>query len=375
MDNDQVTQLSVSTDGQTLLCAGTWTITDIDSLETHYADIVKKADALQLIDASQIKRFDTAGALLLYNIEALAAKRNKQLKVQGLNNDFSSLLQLVSTEFHKKKKPIAKKIRHNIFFRIGRASIEKFNQLFKFIKFIGEFTVTVLYVLTNLRRFYWRGISQSLNESGLQALPILALMAFLIGIVLAYQIGIQLEIYGANIFIVDFSGIAILREFAPLITAVIMAGRTSTSFAALIGTMMVNEEIDALRTLGVSPVERLVIPRVIGLVLSLPLLIIWADFFGVFGSMIMAKYQLGISYVAYLERFSSAVGMKNYILGLIKGPFFAVLIASIGCFQGFQVELSADSVGQKTTRAAVQALFLIIIADAVFSIVFSRLGY
>ncbi|PJB10646.1 MAG: ABC transporter permease, partial [Gammaproteobacteria bacterium CG_4_9_14_3_um_filter_38_9] len=204
-----------------------------------------------------------------------------------------------------------------------------------------------------------------------RALPIIAVMMFLIGVVVAYQLGVQLRIYGANVYMVDLSGVSILREFSPLICSVIIAGRTSTSFAALIGTMKVNEEIDALRTMGLSPIERLVLPKILGLLIALPLLVVWGDIFGVFGSMVIAKSMGGIGFDAFLERFRQEVALKHLYLGIAKAPVFALIIAGIGCFQGFQAEGSAQSVGEHTTKAAVQAIFLIILADALFSILFN----
>ena len=175
----------------------------------------------------------------------------------------------------------------------------------------------------------------------------------------------------ANIFVVDVTGIGILREFAPLITAIIMAGRTSTSFAAMIGSMKVNEEIDALGVMGIKPIRRLVMPRVIALIIVMPLLIVWADIFGILGSMLMAKHSLGISYAVFVDRLKNDVPVVHYLLGVIKAPAFALAIGTVGCFQGLSVANSAVSVGAKTTKAAVQAIFLIIILDALFSILFS----
>ena len=189
--------------------------------------------------------------------------------------------------------------------------------------------------------------------------------------VVAYQLGVQLRIYGANAYMVDLSGVAILREFSPLIASVIIAGRTSTSFAALLGTMKVNEELDALQTMGLSPVERLVIPKVLGLLIALPLLVVWGDIFGVFGSMVICKSMASINFHAFLERFKAEVAIKHLYIGLVKTPIFALIIAGIGCYQGFQAEGSAQSVGERTTKAAVQAIFLIILADGLFSILFN----
>ena len=166
---------------------------------------------------------------------------------------------------------------------------------------------------------------------------------------------------------------AIFREFSPLITAIIVAGRTSSAFTAQIGSMKINEEIDALNTMGLSPTELLVVPKVIGLLIVFPLIIFWSDIFSILGAMVMSKFMLDVGYYDFLTRLQITVGFKQMMLGLYKAPAFALLIALVGCFQGFRVQASADSVGSQTTRSVVQALFLIIIADASYSIIYSWL--
>ena len=193
------------------------------------------------------------------------------------------------------------------------------------------------------------------------------------GIVVAYQGADQLRQYGANIFVVDLVGLSMLREFAPLITAIIIAGRSGSAYAAQIGTMAVTEEIDALMTLGISPQELLVLPKVIALIIVLPLLTMFADILGVFGGMIMASQQLGVGFVEFLDRFAKAVSPTAFMIGIGKAPVFAAIIAMVGCYQGFKTKGGADSVGRQTTRSVVQSIFLVIVADAIFSVAFSAL--
>lgn len=222
------------------------------------------------------------------------------------------------------------------------------------------------------RRFQLPSIVSNINSAGIQALPIVGLLAFLIGIVLAYQMGLQLQTYGANIFIAYLSGLAIFREFGPLITAIIVAGRTSSAFTAQIGSMKINEEVDALKTMGLSPTELLVMPKVLALLFVFPLLIFWADLFSILGALYMSKWMLNVSYSDFLLRLKDTVGLDQLMLGLYKAPAFALLISLVGCFQGFRVE--ADTIGSQTTKSVVQALFLIIIADAIYSIIYSWLN-
>jgi phospholipid/cholesterol/gamma-HCH transport system permease protein len=183
--------------------------------------------------------------------------------------------------------------------------------------------------------------------------------------------GIQLQTYGANAFIAYLCTMAIFREFGPLITAIIIAGRTSSAFTAQLGSMKINEEVDALETMGLSPTELLVMPKVIGLCIAFPLVVFWSDFFSLIGAMIMSKAQLGISYADFLQKVRESVGLKHLMLGLYKAPAFALIISLVGCFQGFCVEPTADSVGRQTTKSVVQSLFLIIIADATYTVIYS----
>ena len=216
-------------------------------------------------------------------------------------------------------------------------------------------------------------ILYNIRSAGFDALPIVGLLSFLLGIVVAYQGADQLRQYGANIFVADLVGLSMLREFAPLITAIIIAGRSGSAYAAQIGTMAVTEEIDAMRTLGIAPLDLLVLPKIIALVIALPLLTVFADVLGVFGGMIMARAQLGVGFGEFLDRFVKAVSITAYLVGICKAPVFAAIIAVVGCFQGFRTKGGADSVGRQTTRSVVQSIFLVIVADALFSIAFSAL--
>lgn len=307
-------------------------------------------------------------------LQAFFPEKDPRQYLTGLSFHYHSLLKFMDSEFVEMHEVLAKPTAPNILYKIGRWTIEKLDQLLAFFSFIGEFFLVVIKVVMNFRRFKIITALNIIATTGSEALSIVGLMAFLIGIVLVYQLGVQLQEYGATVYVVNVAGIAILREFAPLITAVIIAGRTSTSFAALIGSMKVNEEIDALKTMGLAPIETLVLPRVVGLIIALPLLVVWADFFGILGAMVMAKGSLGIGYSSFLLRLGSDVGVSHYVLGLIKTPVFALIIACVGCFQGLNVQFSAESVGKQTTKAAVQSIFLIILTDALFSILFSYLG-
>lgn len=290
----------------------------------------------------------------------------------GFSERQCQLLNLIQTKEDIINYQIPHSPKENIFYKIGKESENKLMQIDGLVILIGDITTKIFESFGNWRRFQLPSIIANIDSTGIKALPILALLSFLIGVVLAYQMGLQLTTYGANSFISYLSGMAIFREFAPLITAIIVAGRTSSAFTAQLGSMKINEEVDALLTMGLSPTELLVIPKVIGLLLVFPLLIFWADIFGVLGAMMMSNSSLGIGYLDFLQRLRDSVGLSQLMLGLYKAPAFALLIALVGCFQGFRVQAGTENnIGSQTTKSVVQSLFLIIIADAIYSIIYS----
>lgn len=256
---------------------------------------------------------------------------------------------------------------------VGRSTTLAWEQAFAMLSFVGETTLALLGWLRHPSRIRWRPILFNLRTAGFDALPIVGLLSFLLGVVVAYQGADQLRQYGANIYVTDLVGLSMLREFAPLMSAIIIAGRSGSAYAAQIGTMAVTQEIDAMRTLGIAPLEMLVLPKLIAMVIALPLLTVFADVSGVAGGMLMARAQLGVGFGEFLDRFAQAVSTTSYLVGLGKAPMFAILIALVGCFQGFRTTGGADSVGRQTTRAVVQSIFLVILADALFSVAFSVL--
>ena len=256
---------------------------------------------------------------------------------------------------------------------VGKSTIAAGTKALAGLSFVGETSIALGGWLTHPGRVRWRPIAFNLRSAGFDALPIVGLLSFLLGIVVAYQGADQLRQYGANIYVTDLVGLSMLREFAPLMTAIIIAGRSGSAYAAQIGTMAVTQEIDALRTLGIAPLEMLVLPKLIALVIAMPLLTVFADVMGVAGGMLMAQAQLGVSYSEFFDRFPQAVSVTSFLVGIGKAPVFAVIVALVGCFQGFLTRGGPQSVGQHTTRAVVQSIFLVIVADALFSIAFSVL--
>lgn len=323
-------------------------------------------------DAAALTALDTGGAWLLQKLLRRLHDAGCSVTLQGLPPAFEGLLAL--TVLPPAAAPPPPKPPPSALEGLGRRSAAVAEEGAALLSFVGETALSFGRTALQPSRLRWRPVLHNVRSAGVDALPIVGLLAFLLGIVVAYQGAEQLRRYGANIFVADLVGVSMLREFAPLITAIIVAGRSGSAYAAQIGTMAVTEEIDALRTLGIAPLELLVLPKVIALVIALPLLTVFADVMGVLGGMLMAQQQLGVSAVEFIERFEKAVSLSSYLVGLAKAPVFAGIIALVGCFQGLRTRGGADSVGLHTTRSVVQAIFLVIVADAAFSVAFSVLG-
>lgn len=364
-------QITFDTDQQQFHCSGAWTVLTMADLSKKFLESEIPSNQKLIINGKSIKSFDSAGALALIDCITELKQRKNQVKLEHFSKTQTQLIELIKSKQDAINYQIPAAPAEGFFYQIGKEAENKMLQVDGLVILIGDLSTKFYEALGNWRRFQLPSIIANIDSAGLRALPIVALLSFLIGVVLAYQMGLQLSTYGANIFIAYLSGMAIFREFAPLITAIIVAGRTSSAFTAQIGSMKVSEEIDALLTMGLSPTELLVMPKVLGLIIVFPLLIFWADLFSILGAMFMSATMLNVSFDDYLTRLKDTVGLTQLMLGLYKAPVFALLIALVGCFQGFRVQASADSIGSQTTKSVVQALFLIIIADAIFSILYS----
>lgn len=359
----------------TLTLSGAWTGRGIGEIATHLGAVSVSGQTRLLLDGAGIEGLDTAGAWILQKFLTRLRTEGADIELRGLHPQFANLFDAVG-EHLVHPANVAKQstaILDSRLASVGRLAAAAFEQSLAMLSFVGEYSIAFAGSLAHPARFRWRPILYNIRSAGFDALPIVGLLSFLLGIVVAYQGADQLRQYGANIFVADLVGLSMLREFAPLMTAIIIAGRSGSAYAAQIGTMVVTEEIDAMRTIGIAPLELLVLPKIIALLIALPLLTVFADVLGVFGGMIMAKAQLGVGYSEFFERFVKAVSVTAYLIGICKAPVFAVIIATVGCFQGFRTKGGADSVGRQTTRSVVQATFLVIVADALFSVAFSAL--
>lgn len=368
-------QLNAHDNKLSLDFSGELTLYNITKLQTIFnKSDLKSIDSI-VINLNNVSFIDTAAGLFLVKIEEDNNAKNIRTSIACENEVVLSTLELVKMQRISAK--LDKKIVHKKQFSLGNSFVkisEKLKGFISFMEFFGKLFMTTLYYLKSIKNIRFKEIAFEINESAVKALGIVALTSFLIGLVVAYQSAYQLKIYGANIFIVDMLGISILRELAPLITAIVIAGRSGSAFTAQIGAMKITQELDAMKTMGFDPYVFLVLPRIIALMIALPILIFVADIMGILGGMIVSYVDLGITTDLFIDRFREVVAAKHFFIGILKGPFFAFLIASIGIYRGLVVKDDTQSIGFNTTKSVVESIFAVIVCDALFSIAFTNLG-
>lgn len=359
----------------TLVPSGDWTLATAPALEGEVSRIAPPGGGNVVIDLSGIGRIDSTGAWLLFRLR-------KRLRAEGHACDFTGVQEnhkgLFEHVFASREQPELEHRSFRPFHRLadhtGYQAVQTWKEAQALLSFFGELMVTAARTLVRPKRVKITPMVHHMEQVGLNALPIIGLLSFLIGVVLTFQGADQLRRFGAEIFTVNLLGIAFLRETGILMAAIIVAGRSGSAFAAQIGTMKVNEEVDAMRALGLNPMELLVLPRMFALVLVMPLIGFYADMAGLLGGALMATISLNLSIGQFLTQLQNAVPMWAFWVGIIKAPVFAFIIAMVGCYNGLKVTGSAESVGKMTTRAVVQSIFLVIVVDAAFSVLFSFIG-
>ncbi|HQS83423.1 MAG: hypothetical protein B7Y25_00670 [Alphaproteobacteria bacterium 16-39-46] len=328
-----------------------------------------------IIDLSEIFKIDTGGAVLLLSLKKRLEDQKYSVKFENGSDETLQILNLVHHyPLNLEDTPKKSSAFRSFVLRLGEATVNLFSLTLQLTSFFGEVIVTLLQSLRKRSSFRLISFCSHLQDVGVNALPIVGLISFLIGVVLAYQGVTQLKRFGTEIFTVNLLALGILREVGILITAIVVAGRSGSAFTAQIGTMVLNEEVDAMQTMGLDPVNVLVIPRIMALMIALPLLTFFSDIVGLLGGAFMTHTLMDLSYVQFIEQLKLAITPTTFWVGMVKSPFFAFLIGLVGCFEGLQVSGSAESIGQHTTKSVVESIFLVIVADAAFSILFSYLG-
>ena len=367
-----------SLDGENRLqLGGDWTLAHYRALAARVAALAPRLDPGTRIEVDQLGALDTAGVALLH--ELLGRERLAQLAAQGspLGAERRALLQAVSTALDTETPAPAKRGHAvgDVLEHVGQTTLTFGRHMSGIAGFIGITLQTALVVMVQPRRWRMTALVANLERTGLDAVPIVALLTFLIGAVVAFLGATVLAEFGASIFTVDLVVYSFLREFGVLLTAIIVAGRTASSFTAQIGSMQANEEVDAIRVLGLDPVELLVLPRVAALLLALPMLTFVAMIAGIVGGMLVCAIKLDISPAMFISVVENNVGLRHFVIGMAKAPIFAFLIAVIGCMEGFRVSGSAQSVGEHTTSAVVQSIFVVIVVDAVAALFCMEMGW
>jgi phospholipid/cholesterol/gamma-HCH transport system permease protein len=313
-------------------CHGLWVLPHLNELERNLAGFAWPAGESLEIDCTGVESMDTAGAWLLYRTRHKLEQAGKTLTLAGLKPEFSALLGMI--EAHGTEVSVVMPPLLGWLEQLGSNFISHMGQVTGMLAFVGEAAIAALRLLAQPSRIRLRPLLYNIQEAGFKAMPIVGLLSFLMGVVVSYQGAEQLARYGASIFVADLVGLSMLREMAPLLTAIIVAGRSGSAFTAQIGTMKVTEEIDAMRTIGIAPMDFLVLPKIFALMIAVPLLTVYADAAGVLGGMVMAKSQLAISFGEFLDRFDNAVRLSSYLVGIGKALMFSMIIGVVGCFQG-----------------------------------------
>ena len=352
---------------------GQWVFDEVLALEAATATVMPEAGQFVTFQCAGLEEIDIAGAWVLYD-------RSEQLSELGIKSEmtgfkaahFKFLQNIIDTAaIRDYEEPLATPERPKVL----RETVEQLGQATAtHIEDLGEIAKSIL---DGVRKPSLMMVGETIKQvyvTGVQAIPVVMVITFLIGIVTAHQAAGQLEKFGAMVLVVDLVSISITREMGVLLAAIMVAGRSGSAFAAALGVMKLNEEVDAMRVLGLNPNQMLVIPRILGLVIALPILTIFADIAGLAGGALIAVGTLGISSLQFVERVAYSTDLVDFYVGLSKAPVFALLIAMVGTLRGMQVKSSAEELGLKTTQAVVQSIFLIIVADALFAFLFTRLG-
>jgi phospholipid/cholesterol/gamma-HCH transport system permease protein len=325
-----------------------------------------------VVEAAGVSYCDGAGIAMLVDFRRTAAKGVFEVEIRHLPADYSQLLEVfdpsefVDTACAKPQPACLPE-------EVGRAAVGLLHDMRQLISFIGELTAALAAAVRHPRHVRWRDALLAAENTGVNALPIVALISFLIGLIMAFQSAIPMRQFGAEIFVADLVALSMLRELGPLMTAILLAGRSGSAFAAEIGTMKVNEEINALTTMGLDPVRFLVVTRVVAAVVMTPLLTLFADLMGLVGGAVVFR-SLDFPLVTYVHEALGALHLRDLVGGLVKSVVFGILVAGVGCLRGLQTKTGASAVGLSTTRAVVSGILLIVLADGLFSVIYYHLG-
>jgi len=353
-----------------LSISGSMSIENLNSMIGDFKKLFHEQSPSELIvDLASVEYMDSGGALFLFEMENEAIKKSIPFNCINISQKEKSIIQLLDKNILTQP-PLVPKVKDlSLIEQIGKASLVIYEDLIDVISFHGELVVDMVYSLLHPFSVRWRYVLLYMKKVGVDGLPILGLISFLLGLIIAFMSSLQLKQFGANIYVASLVSIAMVRELGPIITAILVAGRSGSAFAAEIGTMKVNEEVDALITMGFNPMRFLAIPKVFAAMLVMPILTLFANLFAIGGGMVVGILGLNLTLYTYVQETMNALALFDITTSFIKSVVFALLIAAIGCQRGFKVRGGAEAVGNATTSAVVYALFLIIVSDSLFAII------
>jgi len=320
------------------------------------------------IDFSEVCYLDSAAALAFVQIEKEAASQNIQCWLTNLNDESKGIFSVIHADALNQQPFKSLQYQDDFIRQVGQSSLHIARDFVNFVTFIGELLVALLYTIRHPKTLRGKDVLFYIHRAGVEGLPIVALIGALIGLIIAFMSFLQLKQVGANIYVPALVSFAMVRELGPIMTAILVAGRSGSAFAAEIGTMVVNEEVDALHTMGFDPIRFLAVPKVLATIIVVPILTIYADLFGIIGGMVIGVTSLDLTIKTYITQSIKTIQVFDIVTSLIKAAVFAALIASIGCQRGFQVRSGAQDVGKFTTSAVVAAIFMIVVADSIFAV-------
>jgi phospholipid/cholesterol/gamma-HCH transport system permease protein len=358
----------------TLIVSGHMSLANLDTMMSEVISILnEQAPSRVTVDLSGVDYMDSAGALLLIEMEEEATQRSIPFSVEGMSEKARDILRLVNRQALTTE-PINPREQHmGAMEQIGVSTAGMVGDVGRSMTFLGELIAEIISSLMKPGSVRWGDTLVYMKKAGVDGLPILALISFLLGLIMAFMSSLQLKQFGANIYVASLVGLAMVRELGPIMTAILVAGRSGSAFAAEIGTMKVNEEVDALLTMGFDPVRFLAVPKVFAAMVVVPVLTLFSDLFAIFGGLLVGVLGLEITPYTYLRQTATSFDTFDIVAGIVKSMVFAMLISGIGCQRGFEVRGGAEAVGNATTSAVVSSLFLIIVTDSTFAVILNYL--
>jgi phospholipid/cholesterol/gamma-HCH transport system permease protein len=353
----------------TIRLAGRLSLDDLEPLMADLQAIPGRLKPRRLsVDLAGVDYLDSAGALALIELENLAKSLTIPFDLLNVSGTNHGLLGLIDREALQRPPLRPESVRPAVLENLGELARRQYRDFLEIMSFVGELVVALAYSLAHPRSVRWEDVKFYMKRAGADGLPIVALISLLLGLIMAFMSSLQLKQFGATIYVANLVTLAMVRELGPIMTAILVAGRSGSAFAAEIGTMVVNDEVNALVTMGFDPIRFLAVPKVLAVMVVVPILTVYADLFAILGGLIVGITGLDLTAFTYIQQTKSSIRVFDFATSLIKAVVFALLIAGIGCQRGFKVKGGAEGVGTSTTSAVVSAIFLIILADSAFAI-------